>query len=453
MVVPNAESPSKAVNPTTKKIDQIVNGRAKTLQKFVISRTERPFIVPKRANFVKSFYQPQISLKSSNLYGSFKVNGFKGNFTVAGMKIQHRIGQYVDYIVHKEVGSHSTTSRSAEHRNLVFRHLKMDKNQAKPGVEQPLTRCPEEYTMRLCNSDSVYDHMRMLREISLLKMISKQVDNKRLQGHFLKVFERGALKKLLYYTTRRTTETSDKNCILALTPRPNPRPFIISEPPGLTFEELIKLSKTNSIEMNSSRHLIVGVLHTLRVLHHLGYVHRCVTSQTFGLCKRNKSRYLSDRVQCQSLWYVRRYAKTKPRKRGPFVGSYTFCSLEAMNGMEHLPNDDLTSSMYTFVYLTLGYLPWMRPKTTNDIWSEKQAFHDAPKSFPASTNVEYNIERLSEAFNLINSHNPYKKDYSIYSKLIEILGKMVEENESNIKKDENFVLPTIGDIDLDDLLK
>ncbi|CAD5227404.1 unnamed protein product [Bursaphelenchus okinawaensis] len=310
--------------------------------------------------------------------------------------MQAPTASYVDYVIYKEADSTKKSNLPPDKKAQLMRQLRFEKtnNQFTSSV---LPKTESQHMMRLCITDNVKDHMQMQREVNLGRMVWTRW---RLQTSA--VFD-----KEVSYGSR----------------SPNPRPFFIYEPRGLTLQELLTLSKTNSVDINTARHITVGILHTVRVLHHFGYVHRCVDTTTFGLKKDFNGKILSDAVQCHSLWYARKYRNNKVRRRGPFIGSYLFSSLEAMSGIEQLPNDDMISAMYIFLCLCFGYLPWMKPKTTNGIWNKKSAFQSNPSWFPSRSNVSYNINGIAEAFEAISSYNSLLPNQKIYAKLTEILKK------------------------------
>jgi hypothetical protein len=75
---------------------------------------------------------------------------------------------------------------------------------------------------------------------------------------------------------------------------------------------------------------IISIVQTLRLMHEMGYVHRCVTSYNFAL-RINDTGFLpnidlSQLVVCKDAGFVRKFRSINrpPRRVAPFAGTYKY---------------------------------------------------------------------------------------------------------------------------------
>ncbi|KAI6204569.1 hypothetical protein M3Y94_00689900 [Aphelenchoides besseyi] len=298
-----------------------------------------------------------------------------------------------------------------------------------------------EFVMKLCDSDNPNAHLLFLQQFAFLREFRQKFATHPLRPRFVEYLGSGAFDQLCY----KDNHAEDDAKIFMVFPRPHPRPYILVERVGPTIEQLMRGNQFGLLDISTARFITIGCIQTLRLMHEMGWVHRCVANYTFALRVKSNG-FMSDanlnlNIVCIDAGFPRRFRSVNhpPRRVAPFAGTYKYSSIGAMENKEQMPNDDLISALYLFCEMVHGHLPWRGVHNLEKIMDMKMKLQNEPPILIDNTGhreFPIDLRRLPQAFKLIDNFNPFRiADYMVYRDLYTIINVIAEINRHTITED------------------
>ncbi|KAK6112583.1 Protein kinase domain family protein [Brugia pahangi] len=313
--------------------------------------------------------QPKLQIDQSRFVGEFHNRDDKGDWRVIGMRPVRGNLVTIEYDVmrlYKE--------------NASFPEIMAKEN--------------NNHVMKLCNSDNSRNHVQ--------------------RKHFPGVFGCGAFEELCYKEKLSTSDMLPK--LLIYFPYPNPRPYFLQEKIQPTLEEIFRMTQFGVLNIGITRDVIIGCIKALRLLHQIGYVHRCVAPYNFAIRLEPFSKMILQNDLCEQiclidLTFARKYKDMNkpPRRVTAFTGTYKYCSVSVHNHLEQFPKDDIISCIYMFCEFLQGYLPWKGLKNIEEIVILKRELQMKPPVFMNNTGANrtvIDLGRLRGVFTLLEEIKP-----------------------------------------------
>ncbi|KAI6180438.1 Protein kinase domain-containing protein [Aphelenchoides besseyi] len=295
-----------------------------------------------------------------------------------------------------------------------------------------------EFVMKLCDSDNPNAHLLFLQQFAFLREFREAFAGHPQRSHFPEYLGSGAFDQLCY----KDNYAEDDAKIFMVLPRPHPRPYLLVERIGLTIEQLMRGNQFGLLDISTARFITIGCIQTLRLMHEMGWVHRCVANYTFAL-RVGSNGFMSDldlnlNVVCVDAGFPRRFRSVNhpPRRVAPFAGTYKYSSIAAMENKEQMPNDDLISALYLFCEMIHGQLPWRGVHNLEKIMDMKKKLQDDPPIRIDNTGhreFPIDLRRLPQAFNRIAEYIVYRDLYTIINVIAEINRHTITEENVNKK--------------------
>uniref|UniRef100_A0A915Q6D7 Protein kinase domain-containing protein n=1 Tax=Setaria digitata TaxID=48799 RepID=A0A915Q6D7_9BILA len=198
--------------------------------------------------------------------------------------------------------------------------------------------------------------------------------------------------------------------LLIYFPYPNPRPYFLQEKIQPTLEEVFRMTQFGVLNVGTTRDVIIGCVKALRLVHRIGYVHRCVTPYNFAVrleaSKMILQNDLCEQICLTDLTLARKYKDVKrpPRRVTAFIGTYKYSSISAHKHLEQLPKDDIISCLYMFCEFLQGFLPWRTLKNVEKIITMKRELQMKPPIFVnnnGGNRIAVDLSQLSGMFTLL----------------------------------------------------
>uniref|UniRef100_A0A0M3IKC5 Protein kinase domain-containing protein n=1 Tax=Ascaris lumbricoides TaxID=6252 RepID=A0A0M3IKC5_ASCLU len=296
------------------------------------------------------------------------------------------------------------------------------------AFREAITVGNNDHVLKICNSDSSRTHCLFMTQYQVLKELARTYRNFRLRKHFPKVFGCGAFADLCYKEKLSSGEVIPK--LLIYFPTPHPRPYFIQEKIEPTLEEVARMAHSGLLSVHFCREAIIGCIMALRLLHRIGYAHRCVAPYCFAIRKDIFSHHdrtaeqicLIDFTLCRKI----KGSEVKPGRVMPFAGTYKYCSIAAHEHKEQLPSDDIMSCIYMLCEFLYGALPWKNERNPRRIKKQKKLLEADPTEVARkASRMTVDPSQLGEIFKLLNYINPYT-DVFPYQKLYELLHSITE---------------------------
>nr|CTP81181.1 Bm9557 [Brugia malayi] len=220
--------------------------------------------------------------------------------------------------------------------------------------------------------------------------------------------------------------------LLIYFPYPNPRPYFLQEKIQPTLEEIFRMTQFGVLNIGITRDVIIGCIKALRLLHQIGYVHRCVAPYNFAIRLEPFSKMIFQNDLCEQicltdLTFARKYKDMNkpPRRVTAFTGTYKYCSVSVHNHLEQFPKDDIISCIYMFCEFLQGYLPWKGLKNIKEIVILKRELQMKPPVFMNNTGANrtvIDLGRLRGVFTLLEEIKPYRGlPYLIIYKMLDAI--------------------------------
>ncbi|VDN89249.1 unnamed protein product [Brugia pahangi] len=349
--------------------------------------------------------QPKLQIDQSRFVGEFHNRDDKGDWRVIGMRPVRGNLVTIEYDVmrlYKE--------------NASFPEIMAKEN--------------NNHVMKLCNSDNSKNHVFFMQQYKLLLLLKKRYQNYRQRKHFPGVFGCGAFEELCYKEKLSTSDMLPK--LLIYFPYPNPRPYFLQEKIQPTLEEIFRMTQFGVLNIGITRDVIIGCIKALRLLHQIGYVHRCVAPYNFAIRLEPFSKMILQNDLCEQiclidLTFARKYKDMNkpPRRVTAFTGTYKYCSVSVHNHLEQFPKDDIISCIYMFCEFLQGYLPWKGLKNIEEIVILKRELQMKPPVFMNNTGANrtvIDLGRLRGVFTLLEEIKPYRSlPYLIIYKMLDAI--------------------------------
>uniref|UniRef100_A0A7I4YSR3 non-specific serine/threonine protein kinase n=1 Tax=Haemonchus contortus TaxID=6289 RepID=A0A7I4YSR3_HAECO len=191
------------------------------------------------------------------------------------------------------------------------------------------------------------------------------------------------------------------------------------------------------LSLSTGLRLAFLALAPIQELHSIGYVHRDIKCSNFCLAP-NSSRgdtklVLIDYGVCRA--YKDKSGNIKaPREQVRFRGTTRYASINAHNGEEQAPRDDLASWFYMMIEMLSGYLPWshFHRDSINEVRAMKehvQTSEGANLLFEFCPKVEF--RRLQKYIDGLKY--PSQPDYTFIAEMLQLAMK-----NNGVKMDEPY---------------
>ncbi|WKY10054.1 hypothetical protein Q1695_002422 [Nippostrongylus brasiliensis] len=191
------------------------------------------------------------------------------------------------------------------------------------------------------------------------------------------------------------------------------------------------------LSLSSGLRLAFLALSPIQELHNIGFVHRDIKCSNFCLIP-NSSRgdtrlILIDYGVCRA--YKDKTGNVKaPREQVRFRGTTRYASINAHNGEEQAPRDDLISWFYMMVELLSGFLPWS--DFHHDAVNEVRAMKEHVQTTEGSTMMlqfcpRVEFRRLQKYLDGLKFHS--QPDYTFIAEMLQLAMK-----NNNVKMDEPY---------------
>ncbi|XGW01943.1 hypothetical protein V3C99_014210 [Haemonchus contortus] len=191
------------------------------------------------------------------------------------------------------------------------------------------------------------------------------------------------------------------------------------------------------LSLSTGLRLAFLALAPIQELHSIGYVHRDIKCSNFCLAP-NSSRgdtklVLIDYGVCRA--YKDKSGNIKaPREQVRFRGTTRYASINAHNGEEQAPRDDLASWFYMMIEMLSGYLPWshFHRDSVNEVRAMKehvQTSEGANLLFEFCPKVEF--RRLQKYIDGLKY--PSQPDYTFIAEMLQLAMK-----NNGVKMDEPY---------------
>ncbi|KHN80185.1 putative serine/threonine-protein kinase [Toxocara canis] len=306
------------------------------------------------------------------------------------------------------------------------------------------TTANNDHILKICNSDSSRTHALFMNQYKLLKRLSATYRSFRIRKHFPKVFGCGAFEELCYKEKLTSDEMVPK--LLIYFPQPNPRPYFIQEKVEPTLEEVARMARSGALSVHLCGDVIIGCIMALRLLHRIGYVHRCVAPYNFAIrLDAFRLKYpiaeqicLIDFTLCRKIKGPN--GETEPRRVTSFAGTYKYCSVAALLHKEQCPSDDIISCVHMLCEFLFGALPWKGVRNLKKLIELKLSLQaDVMIVTEKALRVPVDPSQLQDVFRLLEDVLPYTGELP-YQKLYKKLHSMTAIDE----KPGNFHAAHIG---------
>ncbi|VDN19465.1 unnamed protein product [Gongylonema pulchrum] len=343
---------------------------------------------------------PKLRIDQSRLAGEFYNRDDNGDWRVIGMRPTRTNLASIEYDVIRHcnvnVSPNCAPLTTQIAKALMFQVMTMEKN---------------DHIMKLSNSDNSRDHVLFMQQYKLLLLLKRRFQNYRQRKYFPATLGCGAFKELCYRERPEEGERSAK--LFIYFPNPNPRPYFLQEKIEPTLEEMLRMTQFGVLDIGTARDFIIGCIKALRLVHRVGYVHRCVAPYNFAirLATFSKMKDLCDQICVIDLTLARKYKDVNkpPRRVATFAGTYKYCSLSAHKYMEQFPKDDIISCLYMFCEFLHGSLPWRGLKDLKKIMKLKQELQLKPPVLMDSAGQSDAVVTLNELpgmFKLLEENKP-----------------------------------------------
>ena len=131
--------------------------------------------------------------------------------------------------------------------------------------------------------------------------------------------------------------------------------FVMMEYIDMSIQEYLD-SQTIENKLSMSQ-IYLQMLVCIEELHYYGYLHRDIKPDNFRI--KNHQVYLIDFGLSRQFYDINTTEHILQYKIGNSIrGTLLTCSINSHLGIELSRKDDLVSLGYTFLYLSLGELPW-----------------------------------------------------------------------------------------------
>ncbi|EDV29150.1 uncharacterized protein TRIADDRAFT_19397, partial [Trichoplax adhaerens] len=152
--------------------------------------------------------------------------------------------------------------------------------------------------------------------------------------------------------------------------------FLVMTLQGNNLAQLRRELPRGIFSVSTTLRLTLQLIESIQTIHERGFLHRDIKPSNFAMGKsqeKDKTCYMLD------FGLARQYVTSKgelrrPRSSAGFRGTVRYASINAHHSKELGRHDDLWSLFYMIVEFRLGYLPWRKIRSKDEVTEMKENY-------------------------------------------------------------------------------